>query len=304
MSAAAITMLKMVLMMLVGFVCAKLKVTGPEFNKYASSLMANVLLSATILKSIISLETTVSNGTLFYVFALYFIMMGIAYVLAKIMSKLLPATEGDRAVLLCLAMYMNVAFIGFPLVDAVYGPGEASFYACLSAMPFNMLMYSAGVISLRGKSAEKIGFKFLLNAPLIATLIGVVVFLAKISVPELLSDTISTLAGATVPISMIILGTSLGNISFKAAFDDWRIYVFCAVRLIICPIVVFYALSLFVVNEMLVGVITILSATPSAVVLTPLSIQYDKNEHLCSKGVFISTVLSAVTLPLIIGLLL
>lgn len=304
MTAVISKMTEMVIMLLVGVVCAKRKVTGPEFNHYASALLANVLLSATILKSILGVDVAISNEIVGYVLGLYLVMMFAAYGLGKLMARFLPASEDDRAVFECLAVYMNVAFIGFPMVDAVYGSGEASFYACLSAMPFNMFFYSLGMMRLQGVSFRDIGFRFLNNVPLLATILGIVVFLLKLPVPAVILNSVSTLAGATIPLSMLILGTSLGGISLKTALDDWRIYVMCLVRLLICPIAVNLLLHLFVENEVMIGVVTILAATPSAVVLTPLCIQYGKNEQLSSKGVFISTVLSAVTLPFIIWVLL
>ena len=104
--------------------------------------------------------------------------------------------------------------------------------------------------------------------------------------------------------SMIIIGTSLGAVSIKDAVTDWRIYVISLIRLIVCPIVVYYLLSLFMSNPTIVGIITIEAATPAAMVLTVLCLQYDRDDSLASKGIFISTVLSMVTIPFIIWLLL
>ena len=294
-------MTEMVLLMLVGYVCAKIKTTGPEFNKHASILLTNVLLPATILKSCIGVETAISNAEVFLVLLMYTIMMGISFVVGKLMMKVLPAKKREAGVLLCLVMYMNVAFIGFPMAEAVYGP-EASFYACLSCMPFNALLFSAGTVTLRGDGG-KIGVNCLLNAPMIATAIGIVLFLLSLPVPALITSTISSVGGATVPVSMIILGTSLAGVELKTAFSDWRVYVASLVRLVICPIIVYYVVGLFTENTVLLGTVTVLSGTPSAVALTALCIQYEVDEKLASKGIFISTVLSAVTLPFVIWLL-
>ena len=56
--------------------------------------------------------------------------------------------------------------------------------------------------------------------------------------------------------------------------------------------------------EMIIGVVTILASTPVAVLMTPLSVQYGKSDVLPSKSIFISTVLSVLTMPAIIWLLL
>jgi predicted permease len=103
---------------------------------------------------------------------------------------------------------------------------------------------------------------------------------------------------------MIILGSSLAAIPIKEALGDFRIYAIAVARLLICPILTFLLLQLFVDNLILIGAITILSSTPVAVLMTPLCLQYGKSDALSSKSIFISTVLSVFTMPVVIWLLL
>lgn len=302
MTAVLLKMTEMVLMMLVGFVCAKLKITGPEFNKYTSTLLTNVLLPATILKSSIGVEIAISNGAVFFILALYLVMMGVAWVVSTLTVKLLPLNEDESGVLHAVVMYMNVAFIGFPLAETMYG-SDGLFYACLSALPFNALFFSLGAISLQGNKGA-FQPKVLLHPALVATAIGIVLFLLRLPVPGVIYNTIGSVGGATVPISMIVLGTSLAGVDLKSAFSDWRVYAASLMRLVICPIAVYYVIGLLTDDPVLLGTVTILSATPSAVALTALCIQYGRDERLASKSIFITTILSAFTLPFVIWLLL
>ena len=70
---------------------------------------------------------------------------------------------------------------------------------------------------------------------LIATLVSIVFFLGQIPFPQLVADTVQTLGGATVPLSMLIIGISLSRVPVKEAITDWRAYVVSLVRLILCP---------------------------------------------------------------------
>ncbi len=293
---------ELMLLVLLGFVCSKIGLTGKEFNKYASPVLANLLIPCTVLKSLLGVQSTVSNGTVFYILALYLVMFGVAYLTGKLLSVTLPAEREDRGVLLCITMYTNVAMVGFPLVEALYGTPEAMLYAGLSVMPFNAIFYSAGMVSLRGEMS--LDLKKILNIPLVTTAIGIFLFVTKIPLPGVVSTAISSVAGATVPMSMIILGTSLGQMPFGDIFRDKRIYVVSFVRLIINPLIVFFILKLFVDDPVIVGVITVLAATPTAVLVPPFCIQFEKNEAMASTGVFMTTLLSALTMPLMIWLLL
>ena len=113
---------------------------------------------------------------------------------------------------------------------------------------------------------------------------------------------ISTLAGATIPLSMLIIGTSLGAISVRAALADWRVYVVSAVRLLVCPLLTWLVLRPFVSGALL-GIPVLLAACPSAMVVTALCLQYDRSDAFASKCIFLNTILSAVTIPLLIWLL-
>ncbi len=304
MTAVITKMITLVALMFIGFFCCKLKITSAAFNKQVSGLVMNVFLSATILKSVINVEPTMSNGEIYQIVALFFLMMVIAGLVGFVAAKILRIPKEQEGVVLCLITYMNTAFVGFPIVETVYGP-EAVFYASLSGIPFNLMIYSVGTLTLcGGTTGEKIPFRKMLTAPLVMTLIGAVIFMFRIPFPKVVEDTVSTLAGATIPMSMIIIGTSLGEVPIKDALMDWRNYIVSLVRLVICPIVTYLILSRLIDNAMIVGIITIMAATPSAMVLTVLCIQYDRDDSLASRGIFISTVLSAITIPFVIWLLL
>lgn len=304
MTAVIAKMITLVSLMFIGFFCCKLKLTSAAFNKQVSGLVMNVFLSATILKSVINVEPTMSNGEIYQIVALFFLMMVIAGLIGFVAAKVLRIPKEQEGVILCLITYMNTAFVGFPIVETVYGP-EAVFYASLSGIPFNLMIYSVGTMTLcGGTTGEKIPFRKMLTAPLIVTLISAVIFTFRIPFPKVVEDTVSTLAGATIPMSMIIIGTSLGEVPIKEALLDWRNYIVSLVRLVICPIVTYSILSRFIDSEMIVGIITIMAATPSAMVLTVLCIQYERDDSMASRGIFISTVLSALTIPFVIWLLL
>ena len=302
MSAVIQKLSEMVLMILLGYGCAKIGLSGPEFNRYTSPILTNVLLPATILKSMMGLGG-LENGELVYVIALFFLMMGVAGLVGWIASRILPLRDDERGILLSIVMYMNISFVGFPLVESYYG-AEGMFYACLSCVPMNILMFSVGVATISGDRSKGFGIKQILNVPLVFTLVGIVLMMFEVSLPKALSGTVLSLANATVPVSMIILGTSLAAIPIKSAVDDVRVYVAVFARLIICPVVTNLILRTFVDNEMLIGAVTILASTPVAVLVTPLCLQYGKSDHLSSKSIFISTVCSVITMPLIIWFLL
>ena len=262
-----------------------------------------MLLPATILKSMTGLNNGIGNGEILYVILLFFLMMGIAGAVGKLISVVYPFDKDDRGIILCLIMYMNISFVGFPLVESYYG-AEGMLYACLSCVPMNLLMFSAGVATISGNMADGMNLKRIFNIPMVATLIGVAIMMLQIPLPGIVTSTIHSLANATIPVSMLILGSSLAAIPVVSAFNDIGVYVTALARLIVCPVITNLILRLFVDNEMLIGTVTILASTPVAVLMTPLCVQYGKSDRVSSKTIFISTVISVITMPLVMWILL
>ena len=165
-------------------------------------------------------------------------------------------------------------------------------------IPFNILLFSIGVSRLRaGQGQGRVTIREVFSPGLIATLVAVVVFLFQIPVPSLLGDTIKSLANGTVPLSMIIIGVSLSHVPILDAFKDWKAYLVSLGRLVLCPILTYFVLGLFLEGTTL-GVMVAIAACPSAAMITILSLRYGIDDTFASRVNFLSTILCAVTLPI------
>ena len=294
-------MAMLILIMLLGYLCARIGITGPEFNKRVTPLVMNVLLTATILNSVLSVPDFSGVEIIDYV-VVTTVMTVLCLLVAWRLPRLLRTPAGDVGAMRLVTAFTNVGFVGLPVVAAIYG-SEMVFFASLANIPFNILLYSIGAVQLSVGKGARFDWHAVLNMPVIATLVSVVLLLSRIHVPAVLADTISTLAGATIPLSMLIIGTSLGAISVRAALTDWRVYAVSAVRLLVCPVLTWLVLRPFAGGALL-GIPVLLAACPSAMVVTALCLQYGRSDAFASKCIFLNTILSAVTMPLVIWLLL
>lgn len=292
----------LVLLMLTGYGCAKLGLTGPEFNRLATPVVLNVLLVATILNSVISAEEVVSGVVLLEYLGVMFAMFILSMLVAWGAARLLRRDRDEEGVLRTTVMFMNNAFVGFPVVAAVFGE-QAVFYAAISNIPFNILLYTVGTAQLRGTGQGGVEWKRIFTPPLIATLVAAALYVARIPIPKVFGDTISMLAAATIPMSMLIVGTSLGAIPVRKAFGSLRVYLGAAVRLLVIPLVVWAVLRLVITDPLMLGIPVLIAASPAAMIITPLCITFGKDETLASEIIFTSTVLSAVTIPLMAAIL-
>lgn len=292
-------MAMLVLIMLLGYLCARIGITGPEFNQRVTPLMVKVLLPATILNSVLSVPDFSGRELLDYILVMT-VMVALQMLPAWFLPRLMRTRSEDVGATRLVTAFGNVGFVGLPVVAAIFGD-EMVFFASLCNIPFNLALYSCSAAQL-SPGGGRVRWQDVLNAPVIATLLSVVLLLSRVHVPGVLADTISSVSGVTIPLSMLVIGTSLGGISVRSVLTDWRVYVVSAVRLLVCPLLTWLVLRPFAAGALL-GISVLMAACPSAMLVTALCLQYGRSDAFASKCIFLSTVLSAVTIPLLIWLL-
>lgn len=292
-------MAMLVLIMLLGYLCARIGITGPEFNQRVTPLMVKVLLPATILNSVLSVPDFSGRELLDYILVMT-VMVALQMLPAWFLPRLMRTRSEDVGATRLVTAFGNVGFVGLPVVAAIFGD-EMVFFASLCNIPFNLALYSCSAAQL-SPDGGRVRWQDVLNVPVIATLLSVVLLLSRVHVPGVLADTISSVSGATIPLSMLVIGTSLGGISVRSVLTDWRVYVVSAVRLLVCPLLTWLVLRPFAAGALL-GISVLMAACPSAMLVTALCLQYGRSDAFASKCIFLSTILSAVTIPLLIWLL-
>lgn len=292
-------MAMLVLIMLLGYLCARIGITGPEFNQRVTPLMVKVLLPATILNSVLSVPDFSGRELLDYILVMT-VMVALQMLPAWFLPRLMRTRSEDVGATRLVTAFGNVGFVGLPVVAAIFGD-EMVFFASMCNIPFNLALYSCSAAQL-SPGGGRVRWQDVLNAPVIATLLSVVLLLSRVHVPGVLADTISSVSGVTIPLSMLVIGTSLGGISVRSVLTDWRVYVVSAVRLLVCPLLTWLVLRPFAAGALL-GISVLMAACPSAMLVTALCLQYGRSDAFASKCIFLSTVLSAVTIPLLIWLL-
>ena len=296
-------MIVFVVLMVIGYLCAKTNFAGREFTKDASKMVINVFMTATIINSVLVSDACLSGGELLQVMLVLCMSVGVCWVLAAISCRLVGL--GDKAPLFeLLIAVMNNMFIALPVVETLFG-SQAVFYCSLSCIPFNILLYTFGIYRLQGGEGKgSVRLRDIFSVPLLATLAALVIFLLQPPVPPVVKELASTMSAATMPLSMIVIGSSLGSVSLLDAFKKGKLYLMCVLRLLLCPLLVWLLAGLMTDDPMLRVTATIIAAAPSGVVVSVLAIQYDRDAVFTSEGVLLSTVFSMLTIPLIVSVIL
>ncbi|MDY4143906.1 MAG: AEC family transporter [Oscillospiraceae bacterium] len=294
----------LVIILALGYMCAKLRLVGLEFNKGLSKMVMNVFLAGMILSSVINKDLDMTKGDMLFGIGMLTVMQLICLAVGYITPAAMRIKGGDKGMYRLVTSFSNLGFMGVPVIAAVYGE-NAIFFASLGNIPFSILLYTVGVMFLQHGSdnKEKINLKSMINVPIIATVIATVIFVFEIPMPLLVEDVASMLSDACIPLSMMCIGLSLGNVSIKDAFIHPRIYGMNFMRLVAAPIAVWFVLHFFITDIVMLGSIVIVAACPPAVVCAILGIDYGRDGVEASETIFVGTVLSMFTIPLLISLL-
>lgn len=291
-------MLVLLILLLVGVVCAKTGVIDPDGNKKITAFTLAVPQSCMILASAINVDFEIAAAKLVAVFFSGFAFYAVLAALGALAYVLLGKRSAQRELFAFMTVFGNVGFMGLPVVQTLFG-SQAVLYASLFNVPFNLLAYSVGAALLRGDMRGGWNWEVLLSPPMVSTCVAIVLLFAHIHIPTPVESAVDYMGDMIVPLSMIIIGASLGKMPLKTALGDWRCYAFSAFRLLAVPAAVFFVMGRFTSDMLVLGTMTVQAAMPVAAISAMLALQYGRNEALASKTVFISTLLSTLTIPLI-----
>ena len=301
------------LLLIIGYISKKLRVISNDMNRDLSNFIISIALPCLIITTLSSFEFSkdmvVKSGKLFLIsWGVY----GLSITISYIVPKLIKAEGTSRDIFQFMVVFSNVGFMGYPVVNAVFGE-TGVFYTALYNLPFNMVLWSFGVAVLSRPTMKKnklafdergsIQIKQLLNPGLIAVFIGFAMFLTSTKLPIPVHKTFKMVGDVTTPMSMVFIGSILADIHIKEIFSNIRVFIVSGVRLIVLPLLVLFILKMFSLDEMMTGIPVLIAAMPVAANCAIMSTRYENDYYLASQAIFISTMLSMVTIPLIVTLL-
>ena len=290
-------MLIFVVLIVIGYLSAHTGFVSKSFVNDASKLMLNFFLVATIINSVFSSGMESSFGEIAKIIGVMWLMLAISYIIAFVSMKLTKLPENRKPVFEMLVSNGNSLFIALPVAQQVYG-SLSVFYISMASLPIYIMLYGYCVYKLaKGKFGAKFELKKLFTPPLIASFVSLVIFLAGIPVPEVIKNVIGTMANATMPLSMLVVGASLGGISFAETFKDKDVYLAGIMRLVVVPIIVYLLLKLIPMDPMLMKSAVLISASSCAIMSTALSVRYGRDYVFASKAILFTTTGCMLTIP-------
>ncbi|MBC3898482.1 AEC family transporter [Acetobacterium malicum] len=295
-------MLELFLILALGYIAAKKKVVSPNFGSQLSNFILSITLPCMMLASVATMPADNDSKDIMMMFIIsilfYVVMPFVAYFIARI----LMVKKEDRHLYMYMTIWSNVGFMGFPVIASIFGEG-AIFYATIFNLIFNVSNFTLGIMLMSKEGRNALDFKKFLSPGMVSSIAAVIMFASHLKLPELLNDTLKTVGATTTPLAMIVIGIALSGISVKSVFTEIRLYPYVIIKQIMLPLLAWAILKNVIVNPYLLGIIIVIIAMPVATSSVLFANRYENNVALATKGVFITTLASVITIPLISYLL-
>jgi hypothetical protein len=298
-------MIQMFLMIFLGYFLRKVKLLDQVFTGKLTSLLLSVCMPCLILNSVIGRTGERDLATAGLVFAIAVVLyMVLLPVVSLILVKLLRMPKKQQGIYAFMFTFSNVGFMGFPLVNALYG-SDAVFYTAIINIIFTVSSFTIGVMMMHvGQDTQaKLDPKVLLTPGVLLSLLAVVLYLLDLKFPTEIVSVTASIGNMTTPAAMLCIGSTLASMSVREVLNDWRVYLFSVIKQVLIPLALLPLLRVVVPGDFLQGLLYLLLLTPVANSAVLLATEHGFDEKLAAKGVFVSTVLSVVTIPLMAQLL-
>lgn len=287
----------MFILIFIGYICAKIGLITDTGRKQMSSLILNVVTPALIF---MSYQTEFSHE-LIEGLIWSFILSAVSFIITIPLSFILIRKKNNKdfSIERPSLIFTNCAFMGIPLVNAVFG-STGVLYVTAYITLFNILVWTMGVMMIRKQSGMKELFKALRSSTIISIVLGLICYFTQLKIPSIIGRALDYAATMNTPLPMIVAGATMAKTDMLKAVKSKKTLLITFYKLLLFPLICAAVLKLFPAPDMAYKITVIAVSCPVATSIIMFAVQYNNNDKYASELFSISTLLSAVTLPLIL----
>ncbi len=271
------------------------------FSEHTKTFLTDFVIYVTLPCSIILSFRMDLDTTLLVSFSLVLLASLLIQLFCFLLGHLLYRKEraSRRGVLRYGILVSNAGFMGLPIAGEVFGAGGL-LYASIYLIPQRVVVWTAGLSCFTTDTVSwKVSArKIALHPGIVSVYIGFFVLFCNPPIPQFVEMTMISIGDYTTPLSMLLIGSIIGEMPRSQMKLDWFSLSYCGLRLCIIPFIAFLCLRLFSVDPLVTGVSVLLAGMPVGSTTAILAAKYGGDSSFASQLVAISTVLSMISIPL------
>ncbi len=292
---------------IIGALASKFSILTPDSKNMLSKVIFNITLPLMLFTNFLKMDATprlITNSFIVLPVSVFVILF--MFMVGWITTRLFSIKGSDAAVFRTHSMFGNTIYLGIPLISALYGE-EGLLYASMFILISNLIMWTGGVIVLsHGNTVPwRKSIRKVINPNTAAIILGLLFFMFSIRLPEIIITPMAELGQTTTWLAMLYIGSMLAFTNISGLLGKKDLYILSFNRLLLVPsalVLIFYlsgTIPGLSVDKLVSSVIVLEAAMPCMVTVVIMAKELDADDHLAVGNVFVSTLLSILTLPLI-----
>ena len=237
------------LLIFAGFACVKTGTVKIEAKKAFSDLLLYLIVPAMVINSYLTEFDPKVLQNLLQSFVLSTVLLLLGLVITFLLT-LRIGKEKNTPILRFACIFSNAAYMGFPLIQALFG-ADGLLYASAYVTVFNILLWTVCYAMVSGKVRPGEVLHSILTTPVIwSVLLGLTLYLCRVNVPELIRQPLQLVGNMNTPLSMIITGMLIAGSKPEKLLGNREIYRIILIRMLFIPLVSFLLFRLLSVQGM------------------------------------------------------
>lgn len=281
----------------VGFASNKLKIFSSKGIKELTTFVLYVVTPCTLINSF----QREFDKEMFIGLGITALAAFLSHIITIIIGHLVIHNKDEvrEKTLIFGSVFSNCGYMSLPIQSAVIGP-EGVFYGAIYIAVFQLMTWTYGVVEMTRDYKNISLKKIFINPGVIGTAIGFIIFLFSIKVPFVIKEPISFFAALNTPLPMLVVGYRLADAKLNIkGFDAW---ISMIIRLVVSPVIMLLGLYLCGIRGAVLVACVIAASAPVAANTTMFSEKFDGDTGLASAIVSLTTLLSVITMPVIVGI--
>lgn len=294
---------EMAVTILVGFILRKRRIIDERTQSTMTEILLRAVLPFTIISSSqyeYSNEMLKAIGAVAGAAGAYYLCTLIAL---RLLTKGHPNDDSERRVFVTLSVFANTNFVGLPLMYSLLG-NAGLLLGAIYNLVYNLFFYTYGVHLISRK--RHTALELFANPVSIASVAAIVLFVIPRRMPGFIINTIDIVGDMTVPLSMILLGSTFATVDIKKLFCDAKSYAVAALRLIVFPMLMLGAILIVrryvEISGATMITLVLMTALPSGTMNVMYSEKHNCAPKFCARTVVLTLILMAATLPVMMAL--
>ena len=296
------------LLALIGVIATKSNVINEQVKNSIATIIFNITLPFLIITSVSSIDLNkeiLNNSILVFVFSI--IGISLLYLVGNVSKRIIGLKEKKGNIHVLHTMFGNVAFLGYPLFSTLFPSGEGLLYAIIFHFSQDIFIWTLGIYVFNSSKSSKFSdsIKHLLNPNTISFLIGVIMLSFGLKLPQFIYAPLYGLGHTTIYIAMLYIGAVLAQNPMITAFKKPEIYILSLNKMILVPflmILMIKFLSVYIGIELGIiakTVVIMQLSMPCMAMIVVLAKKFGSDDLHATENLFLSTIISIGTLPLI-----